>query len=156
MKMRFKQVLILALASVMLFALAACGGGGGGTAKGGYKVDEVKTKMAALLDIEESAIKVSERDGTTVLSYGLEEIAVDAYVMKDAKAAQDYFSIPAMAGSFDDKRVDETGRKVWVSEVENWATGESIFNTVAMKDNFIILSIGGPTPDEVVSAFDLN
>ncbi len=154
MKKSLHRMTVLALAILILLTLAACGGGKSGG--GAYKVDEVKTKLANYLDIDESALGVSERDGTTVLSYGSDGLSVDAYVLPSAKAAQDYFSIPAMAGSFDDKRVDEKDHKVWVSETENWATGETNYSTVAMKDNFIILAILAGTPEEITKAFDLE
>ncbi len=146
--------MILAILVVIL-ALVACGGSK--EDKNAYKTDEVKTKLAKALDIDESAISEKERDGTTILSYGLDDLSVDAYIMENAKAAQDYFSIPAMADSFDDKRVDKEDHKVWVSEVENWFSGEMIHNTIAMKDNFIILNIGGElTPEDIVEIFGLE
>ncbi len=155
MKKRVHRLTVLALAALLILSLAACGGGGKKDG-GAYKVDEVKTKLAKHLGIDESEINETERDGTTVLSYGSDGLSVDAYILPSAKAAQDYFSIPAMAGSFDDKRVDETDHKVWVSETENWATGDTNYNTVAMKDNFIILAILAGTPEEIVDAFDLK
>lgn len=136
---------------MVLLSLTSCGGG-----SVTYKADEVKTKLAAALGIDESAIEEKERDGTIILSYGLDGLSVDAYIMENAEAAQDYFSIPAMAGSFSDKRVDKKDHKIWVSEVENWATGETIYNTVAMKGNFIILNINGLTPEKLIETFDLK
>lgn len=154
-KKTIRLALLLLTAVIVSLAMVACGGGK--ESGGAYKVDDVRTKLAAALNIDESAIKETERDGTTILSYGLDGISVDAYIMKNAKAAQDYFSIPAMAGSFSDKRVDKDNHKIWVSEVENWATGETIYNTLAMKDNFIILNIGTDlAPEDVIATFDME
>lgn len=150
-----KKIILLLTVLIVIFSLVACGGGKKDSSA--YKADEVKTKLAEALEIDESAISETERDGTIVLSYGLDGVSVDAYIMEDVKSAQEYFSIPAMAGSFNDKRVDENDRKIWVSEIEDMISGETKYNTIAMKDNFIILDIGSDlTPEDIIETFDLG
>ncbi len=155
MNKRIKQMTVIALVALMALTLVACGGGGGKSG-GSYAVDDVKAKLVSVFGINESDISVNDRGATVVLSHGSDGVTLDAYVFEKAKDAPATFDLAALAGNFEDKRIDKDNHKVWVQEYENWATGGSDYAVIAMKDNFIISCLSEVEPETVISAFDLG
>lgn len=155
MKKQVRTMMIITLLAALALALVACGGGSGGS-KTGYQVDDVKAKLVEVFKISESDIKVNDRGATVVLSYGSEDVTLDAYVFEKAKDAPDTFTIAAMAGSFEDKRIDTANHKVWVEEYESWFDGSITYSIIAMKDNFILSAMSEVKPETVIEAFQLG
>ena len=151
MKKTFRLTTVL-LVALMILSLVGCGG----NSSGSYTVENIKPKLAEFMNIDESEINVTDRSGTVVMSYGSDGISVDAYVFKNAKAAQDYFSIPAMAAAFNNKTVDEADHKIWTSKIDGGGIIDDFHSIIALKGNFIILYLGGEKPDSVISHFDLD
>ena len=157
-----KKITALLLVLLLALSLGACGGGdnGGGEDPAGgdvasatvYTVDEVQQKLIEVVEIDESELRVEDRDTGTVISYGDWDVWFDTYVLNDPKDAQEMFNIQIWVDSPYDKRIDKNDHKVWVEEKEDSET----YTIVAMKGNLVISITSFVDPDTLIDAFDLD
>ena len=162
-----KKLTILLLALLLALTLGACGGdsnGGGGDATAGgdvssdavYTVDEVKQKLADIMDIDESEFSVETRDTGTVISHGDWDIWFYTYVLNDSQSAPEMFDIQTWDDTPYDKRIDNNNHKVWVEERDDNTDEPELYTVIAMKGNLVI-SISSPVrPETVIEKLDLQ
>lgn len=168
---KMKKFTKLFLVGIMVFALVACGGGGAGgdvdvdtndgngdaTASTVYTSDEVQMVMADLLGIDESEINVENRDTGIYVGYGDWDIWFDAYILNDPGFAPEMFEIGVWDDVDYEKRIDNSGHKIWIEYVEVYDAADPLKYTVmGMKGNFVISLTSTVEPDVVIDALDLD
>ena len=158
MKKIMNRIIIMIFIGVFGLSVAGCGDKEAKEveATNDYTVEEVKQKLAEILEIDESEITVSNEDKGAILSYGDWEVFSDTYVLNDPSDALELFEIQTLIGDFDDKdskRIDKKDHKIWIEES---ADNPGLYSFVAMKNNLVLSISSYVEPDVIIDAFDLD
>ena len=154
MKKIITRIAALALVAIMAISFAACGKKGEPVSD--YKVDEVKQKLAEVLKINESKIKVEDLPAGTVLAYSTYGDSFACYIVDNPKDAPEHFEAQTLGGTYSDKRIDKKNHKLWVEGLSESSDGTPRYEVLAIKGNLVLSISSTVEPETIIDTFDLN